>query len=232
MANVLKKFINNWIEYNLPNPKVFVITEDDVTVTTTDEYWVAPYNTSYYYTNIDISASAGIEWIEWAIYTFVVNTEMVVASAYRNVRVKIWNWNYIPVMWSSAIIAWSSYFTKANTRQYQYTTKYESWWALHLFTDSNTTYSAMTEAKAKAWTETTARSITAAVLKTAILYHAATLHDSTKQDALTAWNNIDITSNTISSDSTQAITQSDYDNLPSTKTSNHKTYMIYYEETI
>ena len=151
---------------------VFIITEDDVTVSTTDEYWVAPYSTSYYYTNIDISASAGIEWREWAIYTFVVDSTMVVASAYRNVRVKIWTWAYIPVMSTTAALAWSSYFTKTNTRQFQYSTKYEAGWALHLFTDSNTTYTAMTEAKAKAWTETTARTITAAVLKTAIKYHA------------------------------------------------------------
>ena len=151
---------------------VFIITEDDVTVSTDDTKWVAPYNTSYGYTNIDISASAGIEWREWAIYTFVVDTEMVVASAYRNVRVKIWTWTYIPVMWTTASLSWSSYFTKTNIRQFQYSTKYEAGWALHLFTDSNTTYTAMTEAKAKAWTETTARTITAAVLKTAIKYHA------------------------------------------------------------
>ena len=151
---------------------VFIITEDDVTVSTTQEYWVAPYNTSYYYTNIDISASAGIEWREWAIYTFVVNTEMVVASAYRNVRVKIWTWTYIPVMWTTAALAGHSYFTKTNIRQFQYTTKYESWWALHLFTDSNTTYKAMTEAQATAWTATTALTISPAILKWAIQTHA------------------------------------------------------------
>lgn len=151
---------------------VFIITEDDVTVSTDATKWVAPYSTSYGYTNIDISASAGIEWREWAIYTFDVNTEMVVASAYRNVRVKIWNWAYIPVMWTSSILTWSSYFTKANIRQYQYSTKYQSWWALHLFTDSNTTYSAMTAAEATTWTATSARTISASVLKWAIQTHA------------------------------------------------------------
>ena len=147
---------------------VFIITEDDVTVSTDATKWVAPYNTSYGYTNIDISASAGIEWREWAIYTFVVNSTMVVASTYRNVRVKIWTWAYIPVMWTTSALAWHSYFTKANTRQYQYSTKYEAGWALHLFTDSNTTYSSMTSAEITAWTWTTARTITPANLKTAI----------------------------------------------------------------
>ena len=150
---------------------VFIITEDDVTVSTTQEYWVEPYNTSYYYTNIDISANAGIEWREWALYTFVVDTEMVVASANRNVRVKIWTWAYIPVMWSSAILAWSSYFVKTQTRCFQYSTKYQSWWALHLITDSNTTYSAMSVSEWKTGTATTSRTVRADYLKQITEYH-------------------------------------------------------------
>ena len=188
------KIANNTISAN----NVFIITEADVTVSTDDTKWVAPYNTSYGYTNIDISANAGIEWREWAIYTFVVDTEMVVASANRNVRVKIWNWTYIPVMWSSSILSWSSYFTKSNTRQYQYSTKYESWWALHLFTDSNTTYSAMSASEATTWTATTARSISASVLKWAVQTHspvqsvnwktwAVSLSIPTSSDDLTEW---------------------------------------------
>lgn len=151
---------------------VFIITEDDVTVSTDDTKWVAPYNTSYGYTNIDISANAGIEWREWAIYTFDVDTEMVVASAYRNVRVKIWNWTYIPVMWTTAALSWSSYFTKTNIRQYQYSTKYEAGWALHLFTDSNTTYSAMSVSEWKTATATSVRWMRSDYLKQIIKYHA------------------------------------------------------------
>ena len=49
---------------------------------------------------------------------------------------------------------------------------------------------------------------------------------SWKQDTLTAWNNVSISSNTISSDSTSILTQSDYNNLPSSKTSDNKTYFI------
>ena len=155
---------NNVISAN----NLYIIHENDVTVSTTEEYWTDPYNASYYYTNIDISANAWIKWVEWALYTFVVNTTMVVAWDYRNVRVKIWTWSYIPVMWSSAILAWSSYFLKTQTRCFQYSTKYQSWWALHLITDSNTTYSSMTVAEITAWTWTTARLITPARLKTAI----------------------------------------------------------------
>lgn len=161
--------ISNWV---ISANNTFIITESDVTVSTDDTKWVAPYNVNYGYTNIDISADAGIEWREWAIYTFVVNTEMVVASANRNVRVRIWNWDYIPVMWTTAALAGHSYFIKTATRQYQYTTKYESWWALHVFTDSNTTYSAMSASEATTWTATTARTINASVLKWAIQTHA------------------------------------------------------------
>ena len=116
--------------------------------------------------------SAGIEWREWAIYTFVVDTEMVVASSYRNVRVKIWTWTYIPVMWTTAALSWSSYFTKTNIRQFQYSTKYEAGWALHLFTDSNTTYSAMSVAEWKTATATTVRWMRSDYLKQIIKYHS------------------------------------------------------------
>ena len=57
-------------------------------------------------------------------------------------------------------------------RQYQYSTKYQSWGALHLFTDSNTTYSAMSASEATTWTATSARSISASVLKWAVQTHA------------------------------------------------------------
>lgn len=162
-----------WANIDITNNVVsatnnYIVTEDKVSVSTTPTKWVAPYSTSYCYTNIDIDAASGIQWKEWAVYTFDINTEMVVASAYRNVRVKIWNWDYIPVMWTSSILAWCAYFTKANTRQYMYSTKYQSCWALHLFTDSNTTYSAMSNAEATTWTCTTWRSIAACTLKCAI----------------------------------------------------------------
>lgn len=150
------------------NKALFVIKESDVTVTTDDTKWVAPYNTSYWYTNITIN-NPDVEWVEGALYTFIVDTTMAVASANRNVRVRLWsNGTWIPVMNTSAILPWQSYFIKATIRYFQYTTKYESWWAIHMVTDSNTTYSSMTAAEITAWTWTTARTITPANLKTAI----------------------------------------------------------------
>lgn len=150
----------------------YIVTEGISCTTYTWEKWVAPYNTSYCYTNICIDPASWIKWQEWSIYTFDIDTEMIATSACRNVRVKIWSGEYIPVMWTTSVLAWSSYFTKANIRQYQYSTKYQSCWALHLFTDSNTTYSAMTNAEATTWTCTAWRSIAACTLKCAINYFA------------------------------------------------------------
>lgn len=165
----------------------FIIKESDVTVSTDATKWVSPYNTSYWYTNIDISGSTWIKRIEWAIYTFDIDTTMVVTSTYRNVRVKIWTWAYIPVMWTTSILAWHSYFTKANIRQYQYSTKYQSWWALHLFTDSNTTYSSMTTTEIDTWTWTSARTITPANLKYAIQKRDTNVVSDTAYDSSWDW---------------------------------------------
>lgn len=179
---ILRKIVKNGVEMHLPQNNVFVITEDKLTKTTTATKWVAPYNTDYYYTNYQISATAWVKWIEWALYTFMISTKTT-DSAYRNVRVQIWTGSYIPVMSSSwTILWWSSYFTKANDRIYQYSTRYESWGALHLITDSNTTYSSMSADEWKTGTATSARSLTAANLKAIIEYHAGNLHDSTKAD--------------------------------------------------
>ncbi len=149
------------------NQALFVIKESDVTVATDATKGVSPYNTSYGYTDITINNS-DVEWVEWALYTFIVDTTMVVTSAYRNVRVRIGTGSYIPVMSANTILAWNSYFTKTNIRYFQYTTKYQGGWALHLISDSNTTYSAMTATEITAGTWTTARLITPANLKTAI----------------------------------------------------------------
>lgn len=150
----------------------YIITEAITCTTYTWTLWVAPYNTSYCYTNICINPDSWVVWREWSVYTFDIDTKMIATSACRNVRVKIWSGDYIPVMSTSSILAWSSYFTKANTRQYMYSTKYQSCWALHLFTDSNTTYSAMSNSEATTWTCTSWRSIAACTLKCAINYYA------------------------------------------------------------
>ena len=174
---VLVDTITNMISWKADKSQIkdYVITESMVTVSTTDEYGVSPYNTSYYYTNITINANSGIEWKEWATYKFIINTSMVVASAYRNVRVRIWtNWTYIPLMnaWNS-ILAGSSYFTKARTDLYVYKTTYQSGGALHM--NNDTSYSAMSVAEWKTGTATSGRVMRADYLKQIILYRANTL---------------------------------------------------------
>lgn len=191
--NIVEKFIQNGVELEVPTPKVYVIDESMVTVSTTKTYWVAPYNTSYYYTNIVVNENAWIQWEEWAIYVFLIDTEMVVASSYRNIRIKIWsNRTYIPLMsaWN-AILAGSSYFTKSRMDLYVYKTIHQSWWALHL--NNDTSYSAMSVAEWQTGTNTNARTVRADYLKQIIEYHAGNLHDNTKQDTLTAgeWITID-----------------------------------------
>ena len=168
-----------WANINITSNKVkatnvYTVKESDTCTTYTWTLWVAPYNTSYCYTNICINPDSWVEWHEWGIYSFDIDTWMVATSACRNVRVKIWDGEYIPVMWTSSILAWCAYFTKANTRQYMYSTKYQSCWALHLFTDSNTTYSTMWTTEIDTWTCTSARTITAANLKYAIQHYSPT----------------------------------------------------------
>lgn len=178
----------NWNTYWLW--KTFVITEDMVSVSTDSTMWVAPYNESYWYTNITIDDTKWIVRMEWAVYIFVIKTSMVVASAYRNIRVRIWtNWNRKPMMsaWNS-ILAWSSYFTKSRTDVYVYKKTNQSWWALHL--NNDTSYSAMSVAEWKTATATSSRVMRADYLKQIIDYHAWNLHDATKQDKLVSWTNI------------------------------------------
>lgn len=123
---------------------LFAITEDIVTVTTDATKGVAPYSTSYGYTNIEIDKDAGISWVEGALYNFVVDTKMVVSSTYRNVRVRIGGENdgdvWHPVFTTSAIAAGNSYFIKALNTTFQYKSVYREEGALHVQTDNNTTY--------------------------------------------------------------------------------------------
>ena len=169
---ILKKIYKNGQEYEVGNIKLYVITEDMVSVETDDTKGVDPYNTSYWYTNITIDASSWIEWKEWAFYYFEVNTTMVVASANRNVRVRIGTtWSWLPVKnRSNSILNWSSYFVKTRTDFFVYKTVYESNWALHLNTD--TAYSSMSVAEWQTWTATSNRVMRADYLKQIIQYHS------------------------------------------------------------
>lgn len=159
------------LKMNKAEKRLFVITEDMVTVSKDSTKWVAPYNASYWYTNITIDSNAWVQRIEWAFYHFEVNTEMVVASAYRNVRVRIWDWAYIPMKnRANSILAGSSYMTKWRTQFFAYKTVYESWGALHLSVD--TSYSAMSVAEWNTWTATSGRVMRADYLKQIIKHHS------------------------------------------------------------
>lgn len=149
--------------------EIFVITEDMITKTTTATKWVAPYNTSYYYTNFEIDATKWIKRVEWWVYYFVWNT-LSVASSYRNVRVRIWSdGDWIPLTINDwTIQSGYSYVKKAYNKPYIYSTKYIATGALHWEYDVNSTYSAMTTAEIDAWTWTTGRTITPVNLKYAI----------------------------------------------------------------
>ena len=170
---VLVDTISNMISWKADKSqiKAFVITESMVSVSTDATKGVSPYNTSYGYTNITVNDNAGVEWVEGALYIFVINTSMVVASAYRNVRIKIGsNWTYIPIMnaWNS-ILAGSSYFTKGRTDLYVYKTTNQSGWALHM--NNDTSYSAMSVAEGKTGTATSGRVMRADYLKQIIEYY-------------------------------------------------------------
>lgn len=132
----------NWSTYWLW--KTFVITEDMVSISTDSTKWVAPYNESYWYTNITIDDTKWIVRMSWAVYSFFCNSSRV-ASAYRNVRVRIWtSWTRYPVFTSStSILWWHSYFVATQTRMFVFKTTTNAVW-LHMIND--TTYSALTVA--------------------------------------------------------------------------------------
>ena len=72
-----------WANIDLTCAKVsatntYIVTESNSCTTYTWEKWVAPYNTSYCYTNICINPASWIKWNEWSIYTFDIDTEMYI----------------------------------------------------------------------------------------------------------------------------------------------------------
>lgn len=112
----------------------FVIRESDCTIEQENTAGTAPYSTSSKYTNVIVNEDAGCEWIEGAFYTFIVDTSLVVASTYRNVRIKIGEddtWH--PVMgYSTSILAGSTYFVKNMVCVFQYKSTIRPEGALHL----------------------------------------------------------------------------------------------------
>lgn len=166
--SVLKNFIQNWSTIDL-DYKTFIITEDMCDVVVDSTKWVAPYNTSYWMTWITIKDWYWIEWREWWMYRFIISSNLVVASATRNVGIRIGtSWTYIPVKnRANTILAWSTYFAKWRTDEYMYKTTYETWWALHLSAGSDTTYSALTAANVTS-ANTTAKVVSWKIFKDSV----------------------------------------------------------------
>lgn len=171
----------------------FVITEDMFDLEKDATKGVAPYNTGYGYTNITIHTDAGIEWVEGAIYTFVLDTK-VATSTYRNVRFRIGEeGDWKPLMdISSAIASGATFFAKGNNITYIYKSTYQENGALHcVYYNTNTTYNIITASELETGTATTSRTVNAKVLTD---WNNKKLED--KQDVLTSINagdNISIT---------------------------------------
>lgn len=120
---------------------VFIIQEEDLEVSYDDTKGVAPYSSSYGYTNIVIKADAGIKWIDGAIYLFNLSNNLA-TSANRNGRIKIEGediWHPITAS-SGSILSSHSYLIKNVNQYFKYSTRYFDYGALTVMTDNNTTY--------------------------------------------------------------------------------------------
>lgn len=117
----------------------FVITEDMFDIAFDDTKGVAPYSASYGYTDITIHADAGVEWKEGAIYNFVLD-EKVSTSANRNVRVRIGEGDWKPLMGTTAIASGYTIFIKSSVNIFLYKSTYQAEGALHCLYDTNSTY--------------------------------------------------------------------------------------------
>jgi len=135
---------------DMPPRNCYAISEDMFTLTTDATKGVAPYSTSYGYTNITIADNVGVEWVEGALYVFSLTTK-VATSAYRNVRVRIGEagvWHPL-CEYTTSICAGSTYFVKAQNVIFTYKTTYYSYGALHRLYDANSnTYIATCETAA------------------------------------------------------------------------------------
>ena len=131
-----------WVEgKGYQEKRLFTITEDMFDIAFDDTKGVAPYSTSYGYTNITIHEDSGITWIEGAVYVFLLDTKVSV-SGNRNVRLRIGEDDaWIPMMGTAnTIAAGSTVFVKGITDLFIYKETYQTGGALHTLYDTNTTY--------------------------------------------------------------------------------------------
>lgn len=126
----------------LQKERIIVLTESNCTVEKSTEYGVAPYSTSYRYTNVTVNGMSESDLAEGLLIMPVCAGTLIVASGYRNVRIRFGeNGNWHPLFGTTSILAGSSYWTATVYRLYQYRTNTRSEGAFHVLTDSNSTYS-------------------------------------------------------------------------------------------
>lgn len=146
-------------------PKIYVIMEDMVDVTTDATKGVAPYSTSYGYTNITIDGISEDDLTTGTILVPIINTKMVVASSYRNVRIRFGeSGSWKPVFSTTGILGAYSWFVKGQMIFLTYSTEVYASGAFHKNYDKDTTYSAITKSEVTTGTATTSRCVTGKVM--------------------------------------------------------------------
>ena len=129
-------------ELNIALGNAIIITEADVTVTTDDTKGVAPYNTSYGYTNITINTVDSSKLHDNMLFLFLCSGSLVSTSTYRNVRIRFGSsGSWIPLYRTTRIASGSTYLSTNSSRYIYYTTRIISTGGFHILTDSNSTYS-------------------------------------------------------------------------------------------
>lgn len=95
------------------NVEYIVITEDMCTKATNSEYGVAPYSSSYMYTDITVNLNKSLLH-DGLTVQFVIDTALVVSSSYRNVRIRFGtddDWHPL-LTYSGSIAGGNTYFIK------------------------------------------------------------------------------------------------------------------------
>lgn len=120
---------------------LYVVTENDVSVTTDATKGVAPYNTSYGYTNITVNNIEEEKIKVGSLVLFICTGILKVESANRNTRIRFGtSGTWYPLYHTTSIAGGSSYLGVGNNRLLTFSDKTVSTGAIHVLTDSNTTY--------------------------------------------------------------------------------------------
>lgn len=116
--------------------KLIIINSSNCEITKDSTKGVAPYNTSYGYTNITITDTS-LEIIDGTIMALFIDA--AVASANRNVRIRIGkdSTRWIPLFKNTTILAGHTYLTEGVLRLFVYSEDRYETGALHMVVDDN-----------------------------------------------------------------------------------------------